>query len=171
MSGRQAEDTGARVGLWLCIGGASIAARGVLAWMVGAGAATALVRGQPEMVPSTALSLLLLGIAGALRHTSRDRAEGELLSRARVLPRAASLALALFVLSIGTTTLAGYALGIGGGLFEGPSVHGWGRPSPPAGLALTCLAAALESSDPRPAARSGPRSGWSRSGASPRSRR
>ena len=59
-----------RAGRWCCVAGAGIGALGVLAWLVGVGPLTAIIPGQPPMMPNTALGLLLLGVGGALRAPS-----------------------------------------------------------------------------------------------------
>jgi PAS domain S-box-containing protein len=140
----------ASIGRWLCLGGALLGIIGLLARTVGATSLVSVVPGQPPMMPNTALGLLLVGAAGALRRLP-DPGRTRL-----VLARLA----ALVALAIGAGTLLEYALGrdlrIDQLLFlaaEGPFP---GRPSPPTALALSWLATALLIFDVRPAARARP---------------
>ena len=64
----------ARPGPVLCLIGAVVGAVGLLGWITGISFLTTLVPGQPQMKANTALSLLLLGAAGTLRHTKRPPA-------------------------------------------------------------------------------------------------
>jgi PAS domain S-box-containing protein len=140
------------VGLLLCLLGAALGVLGLCGWLTGATSLTTFVPGQPPMMPNTALGLLLLGGAGALRH--RQVSAGML--------RTISLLAALVVLAVGVATLAQYILGvdlhIDRLLIAVPTRQGphAGRPSPPTAVALTCLAAALLVFDARPAARARP---------------
>ena len=85
-----------------CVAGAGIGALGVLAWLSGFGGLTAIIPGQPPMMPNTALGLLLLGVGGALRAPEN----------AGRAAKAASVIAALFVLAVGVATLAEYLLAI-----------------------------------------------------------
>jgi PAS domain S-box-containing protein len=99
------------------------------------------------MMPNTALALLLVGSAGAMRHRKDT-------GRARYT---LSVLAVLIVLAIGGGTLAEYALGadlhIDQLLFRVGAAPYPGRPSPPTALALTLLAVALLLFDVRPTAR------------------
>ena len=57
-----------RLGRDLCLGGAGLGAIGLVGWLAGVEALVTIVPGQPPMMPNTALALMLLGFAGALRH-------------------------------------------------------------------------------------------------------
>jgi len=140
----------ARVGQWLCLGGAALGALGLLGWITGTPLLTVVVPGQPPMMPNTGLGLLLIGFAGALRHRADT-------GRAQ---RMLSMLAAGVVLAIGAGTLAEYALGIDLNIDQllmasqlGPHP---GRPSPPTALALTLLAASLLLLDSRASARARP---------------
>src|SRR4029079_15058724 len=126
-----------RAGRWCCIAGAGIGALGVLAWLSGIGARTAVIPGQPPMMPNTALGLLLLGVGAALRAPAN----------AGRAAKAASVLAALIVLAVGVATLAEYLLGTDLGIdralvFVHSGQHP-GRPSPVTALALTVLSSAL----------------------------
>src|SRR4051812_26998118 len=54
-------------GRLLCLGAAALGAIGLVGWVAGAPALTTIVPGQPPMMPNTALGLMLVGGAGALR--------------------------------------------------------------------------------------------------------
>lgn len=140
----------ASVGRLLCLGGAAFGALGFFGWLMGTTFFATLVPGQPPMMPNTALSLLILGVAGALRHQ-------ECVKGAR---RTLSLLGAALVLAIGVGTLAEYALDINLHIDQlfisgAPGPHP-GRPSPPTALALTFLGAALLLFDSRPTAHARP---------------
>lgn len=138
------------VGQGLCLAGATLGAAGLLGAITGTSWLTTLVPGQPSMVPNTALGLLLIGVAGAVRR----------LKHAGVGRRALSLAASVVVLAIGVGTLVEYGLGLALSLDQvliGSDVGPFpGRPSPPTALALTFLGAALILFDARPAARARP---------------
>jgi PAS domain S-box-containing protein len=137
----------ARVGRRLCLGGATLGAVGLLGWLTRTSILTTVVPGQPPMMPNTALALLLVGGAGALRHRE-DTAR---------MPRMLSVLAVLVVLAIAVGTLAQYALGIDLHidqlLFRVDTAPYPGRPSPPTALALTLLGAALLLFDVRATAR------------------
>jgi PAS domain S-box-containing protein len=136
-----------RLARWCLVAGGGIGALGLLAWSSGVGPLTAIVPGQPPMMPNTALAVLLIGLAGALRvpeHSGR-------------VPKAVSILAALVVLVVGVGTLAEYLLAVDLGLDRALIRTGLGphpgRPSPLTALALTLLSAALLAFDSRPAAR------------------
>ncbi len=126
-----------RAGRWCCVAGAGIGALGVLAWLAGIGALTAIIPGQPPMMPNTALGLLLLGVGGALRAPEN----------AGRAAKAVSVLAALVVLAVGVATLAEYLLAIDLGIDRAlVVVHSGqhpGRPSPATALALTVLSSGL----------------------------
>ena len=137
-----------RLGRALCIGGAALGALGLLGWIAGRESLTVLLPGQqPSMKPNTALALLLIGGAGALRHPAG----------AAGWRNALSTLAALAVLAIGAATLAEYVLGLDlhvDRLFVQDQAGPYpGRPSPPTALALTLLAAAVLLSGARTTAR------------------
>ncbi len=140
----------ARIGQRLCLGGAALGALGLLGRVTDTAFLVTVVPGQPPMMPNTALGLLLIGSAGALR---RPRDPG----RAR---EALSLLAALVVLFIGAGTLVEYLLAvdlhIDQILFSVQGGPHPGRPSPPTSLALLLLAVGLFVFDARPAARARP---------------
>ena len=146
----------ASIGRWLCLGGAALGTLGLLGRITGMSFLISVVPGQPPMMPNTALGLLLIGAAGALRRL-QDPAGAE---------RALSLVAILVVLAIGAGTMAEYALARNLRIDQllcaalvGPYP---GRPSPPTGLALSFLATALLIFDLRPAARAPHREGHRR---------
>lgn len=126
----------ASLGRVLCSIGAAVGAVGLLGWIMGVSYLTTLVPGQPQMRANTALSLLLLGVAGSLSHH-------ETVPRAvRVLASTT----ALIALAIGIGTMVEYGtgrdLGIDQLLFKsGPEPYP-GRPSPPTAVAVALLAGA-----------------------------
>ena len=137
-------------GLWLCIAGATLGAIGLLGHILGLNVLTTIVPGQPAMMPNTALGLVLVGSAGALRQSP---------SPGRV-HKTLSVTAAVIVLAIGIGTLAEYALDVNlhidqlllaGGTGPAP-----GRPSPPTALALTFLAVSILLSDVRATASARP---------------
>ena len=99
------------------------------------------------MMPNTALALLLIGIAGALRHREDTGPT----------PCTLSVLAALAVLAIAGGTLVEYTLGIDLHidqlLFRTDARLNPGRPSPPTALALTLLGVALLLFDVRATAR------------------
>jgi PAS domain S-box-containing protein len=140
-----------RVGRWLCVAGAAVGALGLLGNVVGSQWLTTVVRGEPSMMPNTALGLLLIGAAGALR-------ERKDVGRVR---RTLALAAGVIVLVIGVGTLAEYLFGfdlhIDQLVMRGDRIEPVpGRPAPPTALALTCLGAALLLFDFRASARARP---------------
>ena len=136
------------MGQWLCLGGALLGVIGLSGSLAGSTWLTTLVPGLPPMMPNTAVGLILVGGAGALRQR-----EG-----AGPVRRGAILLAALAVLAIGGGTLIEYVqhvdLGIDQLLVPGRAAGPYpGRPSPPTALALMLLAAALLVYDTRPDAR------------------
>ena len=140
----------ASIGRWLCVGGAALGIFGLLGRILATTFLISVVPGQPPMMPNTALGLLLIGAAGSLRRLEDPGSA----------PRLLSVLAALIVLAIGVGTMAEYAfavdLRIDPLLFVVPGGPYPGRPSPPAALALSLLAAALLVFDFRPAARARP---------------
>jgi PAS domain S-box-containing protein len=114
-----------------------VGAMGLAGWIVGPSSLTTIVPGKPPMMPNTALALLLIGVAAALRHQQDG-------GRVR---KALSLLAALAVLAIGAGTLAEYALSrdlyIDELVVRGRGAPHPGRPSPPTAFALTLLASAI----------------------------
>jgi PAS domain S-box-containing protein len=139
-----------RPGLWLCVAGATLGAVGLLGHILGLNVLTTIVPGQPAMMPNTALGLVLIGSAGALRQSP---------SPGRV-HKALSVTAAFIVLAIGIGTLAEYALDVNLRidqlLFATGTGPAPGRPSPPTALALTFLAASVLLSDVRATASARP---------------
>jgi PAS domain S-box-containing protein len=126
----------ARLGRVLCLIGAAVGAMGLFGWITGLSHLTTLIPGHPNMKANTALSLLLLGLAGILRHQE-------------VAPRAARVvasASGLVALVIGLGTMIEHAtgrdLGIDQWLFEAGAGPYPGRPVPLVALALALLAGA-----------------------------
>jgi PAS domain S-box-containing protein len=147
------------VGWWLCLAGATLGALGLLDGLVGVGLWAALLPDEPPMQLNTALGLVLIGGAGALRHREDARRVRRTLS--------ALAALVVLVLAIGT--LAEYTLAIDLRI-DTPLARSQpgpypGRTSPLAAVGLTLLAAALLLLDVRASARARPSewlalSGW-----------
>lgn len=138
------------LGQRLCLTGAAIGAIGLLGWITGATGLTTILPGHPPMMPNTALGLVLIGVAGALRRRQQ----------ARRLARTLSVLAAIVVLAIGIGTLAEYALHVDLHIDQ-PLLHSDvgpypGRASPYTMFALTCLAAALLLFDSRSTARARP---------------
>jgi PAS domain S-box-containing protein len=150
MNAPRAPVRGPLLGRWLCLGGAALGALGLLGWITGVSFFTTLAPGQPPMMPNSALALLMLGVAGALRHqTDVGRVQ-----------RTLSLLAATVALAVGIGTLAEYALHIDLNIdrvFVASQVGPYpGRPSPPTALALAFLAVAILLFDSRPTARARP---------------
>ena len=140
----------ASLGRVLCLIGAAVGALGLLGWITGVSFLTTMIPGQPQMKVNTALSLLLLGVAGTLR-------QPETASRAaRVLASAA--ALIALVIGLGTTVeyATGRDFGIDQLLFEADVGPYPGRPSPLTAVALALLAGASLLFDNRPRSRARP---------------
>jgi PAS domain S-box-containing protein len=141
----------ARVGRWLCLGGALIGAFGLLDATTGSRVLAGLLPGEAVMAPNSALGLLLIGGAAALR----DRED------AGPVRRSLSLLAALLVLGIGILTLGQHALGVDlriDGLIVRSARRGAlaRRPVPVTAIALSLLAGALALLDFRPSARARP---------------
>jgi PAS domain S-box-containing protein len=147
---RTLSDSIARAGCWSCLAGAALGALGLLGQSLAIEALTTFVPGQAPMVPNTAVALLLVGGAGALRM----RAD------AGTARRLSSVLAAIIVLVIGVATLAEYAFEIDlqvDQLIIASEAGAYpGRPSPPTALSLALLAAALLSFDSRLDARARP---------------
>src|SRR5215471_5643406 len=125
-----------KLGRALCLGGAMLGAAGLMGWLTGARVLITVLPGQPPMMPNTAVALLLLGTAGALRRF----ASLALIARSLFVP------VVIFVLAIGVVTTAEYALNLPFSIDQllihsqaGPYP---GRPSLPTALALALLSAA-----------------------------
>ena len=122
----------------------------MLGWIMGVPFLTTLVPGQPEMKANTALSLLLLGVAGTLRHReTAPRATRVLASATALIP---------FLIGLGTTVeyAARRDLGIDRLLFEASAQPYPGRPSPFTAVAVALLAGAALLFDNRPRSRARP---------------
>lgn len=136
----------AAAGQRLCLGGATLGVVGLVGWIAGVPWLTMIVPGQPGMMPNTALALLLIGAAGALR---RRRLTG--------VRRALSLAAAGVALGIGIGSLAEYVFAVDLQIDQILRLGGTGpypgRPSPPTALALALLGAAIFLLDSRPSSR------------------
>src|SRR5262245_4216774 len=135
-----------RMGRWLCLLGASLGAVGLMGWFSGFLPLTTLIPGQPVMAPNTALALLLLGGAAALRERPNVRQLWRMLSVLAVLA----------VLGGSIATIAEYAFAVDLGIDRLLLPDGVHRPSPPASLALALLALALLLIDFRVTARARP---------------
>src|SRR3954466_375707 len=118
----------ASLGRVLCLIGAAVGALGLFGWVTGLSHLTTLVPGHPHMKANTALSLLLLGVAGILRHH-------EAASRAA---RAAASTAGLIALVIGLGTIVAHATGRDVWIDRA----GGSRPVPLIALALALLAGA-----------------------------
>jgi PAS domain S-box-containing protein len=138
----------ARVGYWLCLGGALLGVLGLVDAIAGTGLLAAVTPGVPPMTANSALGLLLIGGAAA----SRGRQD------AGPMRRGLSLLAALLVLALAIVTLAQHALDVDTGVDRmivrsTAAVEHPGRPAPLTALALALLAGALALVDFRPAAR------------------
>ena len=131
-----------KFGRALCLMGASLGVIALIGWLTGVEALYSAIPGGPPMMPDTAISTLLLGIAGALRHPGTPGPMWRFLC--------ASAAIAVLMLNLGT--LAEYALDLNLGLDQlflpvhaGPySAHLYpGRTSFPSATGLALLATAL----------------------------
>jgi hypothetical protein len=140
----------AKAGRWLCQTGAALGGVGLLGWITGWTLLTTMVPDQPQMMPNTAVALLLVGVAASLRYRETPGRVQRLLS----------LAASLVAFTIGVGTLAEYALEIDLGidrlLAAVPAGPYPGRPSPVTATALSFLGAALLLVDVRPRARARP---------------
>jgi PAS domain S-box-containing protein len=126
-----------RAGRRLCTAGAVLGGLGLIGWLFGVARLTTFVPGQPPMMPNTAVSLVLIGIAGVLRWRPD-------------VPRAASYAssaAAAVAMAIGVATLFEYVTGIELGidqlLLESRAGPFPGRPSPVTAVALALLSAGV----------------------------
>ncbi len=127
----------ARVGFWLCVAGAAVGVVGLGGWIANVETVTTILHGEPPMMPITAVALVMLGSAGALRH----RPDVE---RARTV---LALVLAAGVLALGLATIGEYVFGVDLDIDQlilppnfGPNP---GRPSPLTAFALAALAAGV----------------------------
>lgn len=121
--------------------GTTIGAVGLAGWLTPAKVLTTVIPGQPVMMPNTAISLILLGVAGALR-------------RLKYSPtlRIFVLLPAVVAFIIGAGTLYEYLSSSDGldQLFVPSHVGPFpGRPSPPTALAITLLSFAIPYMDLR----------------------
>lgn len=136
-----------RIGRWLCLAGATLGALGLLSDAINAEFLLAITPGQPTMNPNTAVALVLVGVAAALRSRVDIGVGRKILS---------FLATGL-VLAMGVGTLAEYAFGAELGIdrlfVQNRAEPRLGRPALPTALSLTFLGAALLSLDVRPHAR------------------
>lgn len=143
LTARFESDSWRHRGWWLCIAGATLGAIGLAGHLLGLGFLTTIVPGEPVMVPNTAIGLLLLGVAGALRQSSWSGGAG----------RTLCVVAALMVLAIGIATLAEYTFDVDlliDGVVRSLATEPYpGRPSPPTALALACLAASVLVGDVR----------------------
>ena len=126
-----------RLGVIFCLLGAAFGALGLIGWLVHWYVLVTLVPREPAMVPNTAVCLLLLGSAGALRGKPEQ---------ARPLIFFSACA-AIFVLTIGIGTLIEYIFSLQTGFdqliissSEGPRP---GRMSPLTATALSLLGSAI----------------------------
>lgn len=128
-----------RIGRALCLLGASLGALGLAGWFFEAETVTTFIAGRPAMMPNSALSLLLLGLAAAVALPAAN--EGGIRTILTSI-------LELTVLAVASATVleyvAGWDLGIDQLLISsaGTSAHP-GRPSPITAASLTLLASAL----------------------------
>ena len=134
-----------RTGRALCLSGAALGALGLVGWFSGVETATTFIAGRPAMMPNTAVSLLMLGLAATLHPP--------LASAGRIWTVVASV-LGLSVLAIAVATVAeyvtGWNLGIDQILMSGGGASTYpGRPSPITAAALTLLATGLLVTDRR----------------------
>jgi PAS domain S-box-containing protein len=139
-----------RVGLWLCVAGAALGAFGLVDELLGLRVWASLLPSQPPMRANSALGLLLVGGAAALRCWEDSR----------WWRRTMSTLAALAALSLGLVTLAEYSLATNLRIdrllaFGQPEPYS-GRPGPLAALGLALLAAAVLLFDAGRAARARP---------------
>jgi PAS domain S-box-containing protein len=111
-----------------------LGAAGLVGWLTGARWLVQALPNHAPMMPNTAMSVLLLGVAGALPRRNR-------------MQRVVALVAAGIVLAVAAATLAEYAFGVDLRIDEllvrtgvGPFP---GRMSPPTAVAIACLAGAL----------------------------
>jgi len=117
-----------------CLAGAIFGLVGLAGWLTPAKTLTTVIPGQPVMMPNTAISLVLLGIAAVMRGQRSG-----MLRTLLLLP-------AMVAFMIGAGTLYEYMSGMNGlDQFFIPCHLGPfpGRPSPPTALAITLLAFAI----------------------------
>lgn len=135
-SSASTETQSARWAKPLCLAGAGLGALGLLGWLTGIEALKTLVPNQPPMMPNTAIALVLLGLAGALRAARPTAALRWLSALAAIVP-----------LTIGVVTIAEYVFdlpfSIDQTLLRTEDEPYPGRPSPPVALALSLLSVAI----------------------------
>ncbi len=144
--GDMSSDSLVRTGKGLCLSGAMLGVLGLLGWASGATILTTLAPGRQAMTANTALAVLLVGTAAALRASHGVSVVQKTLSN-----------LAAFVaLAIGVATLVEYGLGvdlyIDRALVRIQTV-GLTRAAPLSSVAVSCLAAAVLLLDLHPTAR------------------
>jgi len=144
-------DRCARGGLWFCVAGVVLGAIGLIGGITGADLLTSVIPDEPAMMPNTALGLILIGVAGALR--AREPA-----GRRRTI---LSLLAAILVAAIGIATLAEYVFAIDLSIDQifgrGPSGNPHpGRPAPVTAVTFVLLSGALALFDTRARARARP---------------
>jgi PAS domain S-box-containing protein len=141
----------ARSGRWFCLAGVAVGALGLIGGIAGVDRLTSVIPGEPAMMPNTALGLILIGAAGALR--AREPA-----GRRRTI---LSLLAAMLVAAIGIATLVEYVFAIDLSIDQifgrGPSGNPHpGRPAPVTAVTFVLLAGALALFDFRARARARP---------------
>ncbi len=120
------------LGQGLCLAGASFGVLALIGWVIGAQELTRLSDREPPMMPTTALSLSLVGIAGALRHDPASTPRRNL-----------AAALAAFVLAVGAAIFLADLAAARGHLSAGdPGAHP-ARMAPITALALALLAGSV----------------------------
>ena len=128
-----------RTGRAVCLCGAALGALGLTGWFIEAEIVTTFIAGRPAMMPNTALSLLMAGLAAVVSPSAESA------GRTRTL---LASVLALGVLAIGSATVVEYAVGWDLGIDQiltpiaGASTYP-GRMSPLTAASLTLLGAAL----------------------------
>jgi PAS domain S-box-containing protein len=129
----------ARLATYLCLGAAALGAAVLVGWTFEVAAVTRFVAGRPAMMPTSALAVLLLGLAGAISPAGTEQ------------PRVRQVItgiLAVVAAVIGVGVLIEYAAGRDLGFDQlvidvtEPVAHP-GRPAPFTAMAVTLIAAAL----------------------------
>jgi PAS domain S-box-containing protein len=134
-----------RTGRALCLSGAALGALGLAGWFFEAETATTFIAGRPAMMPNSALSLLMLGLAAAVPPPAASQGG---------IRTVLACILELSVLAIASATVveyvAGWNLGIDQLLISSGGTSTYpGRPSPITAASLTLLATALLIADRR----------------------
>jgi PAS domain S-box-containing protein len=143
----------ARLGQFLCLGGAALGALGLFGWLSGTRVGTSIVPGLPLMTANTALMHMLLGAAGAARYFEAASRYRGLAGR---FQRGLALLATFAVLALAGATLFEYGLAIDlhiDRLLISSQPVTPVRPSPPTALALALLATALLLFDTRSTSR------------------